>query len=128
MELEDLSNEAASYFEIHPNAAIWNGKNANAQQGALKLALADLRCFFGGAAPDLADLAVRTAVFEQALYLLFTSDNYRRQTAGETIDGVGSVTYAADSGQPDARHGLCPRAMRFAESVLARSGINIRRG
>ena len=87
------------------------------QEQAAQLALTDILAFVGGTA-DWEDPLFAGAVAEQCLFVLNTREEQstiRAFVASESVEGAGSVTYAARRSAL-----LSPRAQEYCRTLLAR--------
>ena len=113
-DMEKIARAVAARSGAESFAAVPPAEQARTAQ----LALTDVLAFIGGAA-DWEDPLFTGAVAEQCLFLLNTREEQstiRAFIASESVEGAGSVTYAA------ARRNalLSPRAQEYCRTLLAR--------
>ena len=114
--------EANEYFELHLKNELWQANSADRRIAALAQARRDVELHLGVKTLDDTNIYSYCAVFEQAVYLLeyFTELESPNELRHESIDGIGSRTYAPRKSRPS----ISPRAMSFLERIMTPGKIS----
>ncbi len=122
--LELLLRDEEAYFAEHLDGDYWRAQNTARRRAALATAALDLAVLLHRKTIDSGELLQRAAVYEQAIHLCRRADEVPA-VLSETVDGVGSRTYAAPE-RPSGEY--APRALRLLQVWLAPRPVNLSRG